>query len=559
VRYGSVCSGIEAATVGWHGLGWTPAWLSEIEPFPNAVLAHHYPSVPNLGDMTTIASRVRAGEVEAPDVLVGGTPCQAFSVAGLRRSLSDARGNLALSYVELADAIDAVRAARGEPPAYVLWENVPGVLSVKDNAFGCLLAGLVGADAPVLPPRGKWPRAGVVRGPARVAAWRILDAQWLGVAQRRRRVFVLARGGPRAWAVADALLPLEQGVQRDPPSRGAARAGAADGARGGAAGGGGRAGVAPPLTSSQAKSRGSSNDGAMCVPEVAWCLQERDAKGPDSDTKPGHLIPCLPILSFQQSSMDGKGTLGVDEDTQVLRPVKPQADHQFIGLPIPFDTTQITHPENRSKCEPGSPSPSLAQAGHPPAIAFQCHGNNVGPMGTLRSGNGGLTGGVPAVAFHVTQDPVSGEVAPALGCGNRQGCGTLGVATPIDPDDEQALRVLRRWNEGDAGFATPIAFGVKDHGADAGELAPTLRAGGFTNSHANGGVMPGVAQGMAVRRLTPRECERLQGFPDDYTAIPGAKDGPRYRALGNSMAVPVMAYLGKRIAAVEAALHDHRE
>lgn len=192
MEFGSICSGIEAASVAWSPLGWKAAWLAEIDKFASAVLAHHYPHVPNLGDMTTIARRVLTGEVSAPDVLCGGTPCQAFSVAGLRESLADARGNLTLKFVELADAIDHVRVRAGKPAAIVFWENVPGVLSTKDNAFGCFLAGLAGEDEPLQPPGGKWANAGAVYGPARAAAWRTLDAQYFGVAQRRRRVFVVA-------------------------------------------------------------------------------------------------------------------------------------------------------------------------------------------------------------------------------------------------------------------------------------------------------------------------------------------------------------------------------
>ncbi|HEM8640849.1 TPA: phage N-6-adenine-methyltransferase [Enterobacter hormaechei] len=192
MKYGSVCSGIEAASKAWEPLGWKPAWFSEIEPFPSAVLAHHWPEVTNLGDMTKIADAVRAGEVEAPDILVGGTPCQAFSIAGLREGLSDDRGQLTLSYVELANAIDAKRRERGEPESIIVWENVPGVLSSKDNAFGCFLAGLAGESSELQPAGGKWTHAGCVSGPERVIAWRILDAQFFGVAQRRRRVFVVA-------------------------------------------------------------------------------------------------------------------------------------------------------------------------------------------------------------------------------------------------------------------------------------------------------------------------------------------------------------------------------
>ena len=192
MRFGSVCSGIEAATMAWTPLGWEAAWLSEIEPFPCAVLAHHYPEVPNLGDMTTIATRILTGEVEAPEVFTGGTPCQAFSVAGLRQSLSDDRGNLSLKFVEIADAIDHVRTSRGDDPSIIIWENVPGVLSTKDNAFGCFLGALAGESVPLHAPGGRWSNAGCVYGPQRAIAWRTLDAQFFGVAQRRRRVFVVA-------------------------------------------------------------------------------------------------------------------------------------------------------------------------------------------------------------------------------------------------------------------------------------------------------------------------------------------------------------------------------
>lgn len=137
--------------------GWEAAWFAEIEAFPSAVLYRHYPHIPNLGDMTKLLERIRAGEVEAPDILVGGTPCQSFSVAGLRRSLTDERGNLSLTFCEIANEIDQIRTGKGQPPCIVVWENVPGVLSTADNAFGCLLGQLSGAGGPLLlpPPRSK--------------------------------------------------------------------------------------------------------------------------------------------------------------------------------------------------------------------------------------------------------------------------------------------------------------------------------------------------------------------------------------------------------------------
>ncbi|HDE2819621.1 TPA: phage N-6-adenine-methyltransferase [Klebsiella pneumoniae] len=216
--YGSICSGIEAATVAWEPLGWKAAWFSEIEAFPSAVLAERWPEVVNLGDMTKIAAAVRAGEVQAPDVMVGGTPCQAFSIAGMRNGLSDARGQLTLSYVELANAIDDKRIERGEEEAIFVWENVPGVLTSHDNAFGCFLAGLAGESCELKPSGGKWTHAGCVYGPQRTIAWIVKDAQYFGVAQRRKRVFVVA-SARKGFDPCQVLFESE-GVRRDtPPSR----------------------------------------------------------------------------------------------------------------------------------------------------------------------------------------------------------------------------------------------------------------------------------------------------------------------------------------------------
>lgn len=216
--YGSICSGIEAATVAWEPLGWKAAWFSEIEAFPSAVLAERWPEVVNLGDMTKIAAAVRAGDVQAPDVMVGGTPCQAFSIAGLRNGLSDARGQLTLSYVELANAIDDKRIERGEEEAIFVWENVPGVLTSHDNAFGCFLAGLAGESCELEPSGGKWTHSGCVYGPQRTIAWIVKDAQYFGVAQRRKRVFVVASA--RKGFDPGQVLFESEGVRRDtPPSR----------------------------------------------------------------------------------------------------------------------------------------------------------------------------------------------------------------------------------------------------------------------------------------------------------------------------------------------------
>lgn len=192
--FGSVCSGIEAVSVAWGDFA-KPLWFSEIEPFPSAVLAHHYPNVPNLGDMRTLPERIINREIPAPDVLVGGTPCQAFSVAGKRESLNDNRGNLTLVLIEILEAIDYVREKDGKAPCILVWENVPGVLSTKDNAFGCLVGRLAGAFEPLQPPGGKWTGAGYVHSEMRNIAWRILNAKHFGVPQSRRRIFLVAGAG----------------------------------------------------------------------------------------------------------------------------------------------------------------------------------------------------------------------------------------------------------------------------------------------------------------------------------------------------------------------------
>ncbi|TFH85242.1 DNA cytosine methyltransferase [Billgrantia azerbaijanica] len=405
MRYGSVCSGIEAASAAWGPLGWQPAWFSEIEPFPSAVLAHHWPHVPNLGDMTKLARRVLLGEVFAPDVFVGGTPCQAFSVAGMREGLSDERGQLTMKYVELADAIDLVRSRAGDPEAVIVWENVPGALSDKSNAFGCFLGALAGEDRELQPSGKRWTNAGCVYGPQRAIAWRVLDAQYFGVAQRRRRVFVVA--GARAGFDPAAVLFESEGVRRDTPPRREAREDTA-------------ADAAP----------GVDVRNGTITGEVAHTIQAG------------------------QHAPDPGGT--------------PHA----IAV-----TGDITHALNTANN--GKGCSEVRQVG----------------------GDGQVTGAIAASPGVQQQH----YVAQAVGFNARQ-----------DTD---------HWNE---------------------RTGP-LDTDGSTQA---------VHQGLAVRRLTPLECERLQGFPDNWTSVPyrgkPAADSPRYKAIGNSMAVPVMVWLGERIAAVDA-------
>lgn len=361
MKYGSVCSGIEAATVAWHDLGLSASWFSEIEKFPSQVLQHHYPEILNLGDMTLIRDKVKSGEVEAPDVLVGGTPCQAFSIAGLKNSLNDDRGQLTLEFVRLADEIDSARTICGLEPAIIVWENVPGVLNTKDNAFGCFLGALSGSGCELQPAGKKWTNAGCVFGPSRQVAWRVLDAQYFGVAQRRKRVFVVA----------------------------------------------------------------SAREGSVAK------------------------------VLFEQTGMSG-------------------------------NTTEIRE----------------AKKNNTEAVA-KC---------LTRRGAGGqnLDAETATFVIHGTQDPlVNKETAHFMGRNRGQ---------------ENAVLTVNK-------TAATLTRGFGDRGIDADQI---------TNGNC-------AIQFKGVRRLTPVECGRLQGFPDQYTNIPNAKDSPRYAALGNSMAVPVMRWIGERL------------
>ena len=449
MKYLSVCSGIEAATVAWHTLSWKPLAFSEIEPFPIKVLKHHYPDVPLHGDFTALRDQSWVGDA---DLLVGGTPCQAFSVAGLRQSLSDDRGNLTLEFVRLADAIDDIRRATGRKPAIIVWENVPGVLSVKDNAFGCFLAALVGNDAPLISTGGKWTNAGMVVGPKRSAAWRILDAQYFGVAQRRRRVFVIAGSGD-GFDPAEILFERE-GMRRDSAPRRKAR-------------------QEPSATIAACFDRQRSDEYGEA--DIASTMSARDYKDATD-------LVAQPMTQYGEIA----GTLSARHDSS------PCADRgqNMVAQAI------VVH---------GTQDPCVSD------IAF-AQGRN----------NGGENVLVQPIAFNSKDygSDATTDMSPtlrSLGAYDANGGGSMAVVQPVGTDCY--------------------------NGTITGDIACTM---GTTGSSVNASG-PTVMQSMAVRRLTPRECERLQGFPDDYTNIPKAADGPRYKALGNSMAVPVMKWIGKRI------------
>ena len=193
MRVGSICSGIEAASVAWGPLNFEFDWFSEISAFPAKLLKEKYPETPNLGDMCELPNKLRLGEIDAPDLICGGTPCQAFSLAGWKKGLEDVRGNLTLRFVDIVNENDAVRKIAGKPQTIVFWENVEGVLRDKTNAFGCLLASLAGYDDEIKLHK-KWPQSGLIRGPVRNVAWRVIDAKFFGLPQQRKRLYLIAGG-----------------------------------------------------------------------------------------------------------------------------------------------------------------------------------------------------------------------------------------------------------------------------------------------------------------------------------------------------------------------------
>lgn len=495
MRFGSVCSGIEAASVAFKPLGWTAAWFSEIEPFPCEVLRQRFPDVPNLGDMSDLPEKIRSGAVEAPDMLCGGTPCQAFSFAGKRLSLDDARGNLSLTFCEVADAIDCVRGERGLDAAIVFWENVPGVLVTKDNAFGCFLGQLVGADAPLSSGTGRWPSAGVVAGPKRKAAWRVLDAQYFGVPQRRRRVFVVASA--RDDFDPPQVLFERQGVRGDSPSSGDAGENAAAGSQGGIGECGEDSLIVGTLTARDAEKQFANNqsvDNGMSVVEPVVY----DMTHANDVIRESREVPTL------QARM---GTGG----NQVPLVISENGNSRAVDTRVspPIKTTSPCYCLNDQGGERMDVNIELAGT-----LRAETHGHN------------------PIVVHTHKESPCYCIAENTIGRLPKNGGNGLGVSEEI-------------------GF-TLNATGV--HGV----LAPDCitRGGSMmgpsTSSDAQ--IKAVFAASGRVRRLTPVECERLQGFPDNWTRIPWrgkdeelCPDAPRYKAIGNSWAVPCVRWIGRRI------------
>jgi len=430
MRYGSVCSGIEAATMAWHPLGWKAQWFSEIEPFPSAVLQHHYPETPNLGDMTLIHSNPIFNETTI-DVLVGGTPCQSFSVAGLRKGMEDSRGNLALEFCRIADKAK---------PQWIVWENVPGVLSSNGGKdFGSLLGALGELGYGF--------------------AYRVIDAQHFGVAQRRRRVFLIGHLGD--WRPAAAVLFESESLCRNIAESRSKRQKVTRAIEGSIVnngesgewwdGGQTAASLTTRCHDQYMPDKGHFSAVIQNEEKTALCFKVRGGVSENSGIQGG--VP---------GKSAGKGYLGSEEKSFTIATSPDQwlfEDKKTIVL----DRASFNQGQNAQyepKIEESNTTPTLVARG-------------------------------PHAVFPVAVDMYN--------------------------------------------------MSIND------KTSQTLSSSASDINHTGGTI-----QNARVRRLTPVECERLQGFPDNFSNIPYRKkeespDGPRYKALGNSMAVPVMAWIGQRI------------
>ena len=443
----------------WHPLGWTPAFFSEIEKFPSAVLAHRYGSnlpgdapstngVPNLGDMT----KFQEWDDHAIELLVGGTPCQSFSVAGLRAGLADPRGNLMLTYLAIA--------ARYQP-RWLVWENVPGVLSSNSGRdFGTFLTGLGELGYGF--------------------AYRVLDAQFCrahghewAVPQRRRRVFVVGYLGD--WRRAAAVLFDTSSLRGDSPPRREA------GQR-----------VAPTIS---ARTKGGGGLGT-----------DFDLDG-GLISSTGNVAHCL--------NAGGMGRQDYETETMVAHALRAGG----------FDASE----DGTGR---GTP---LIPVAPPVAVTLT--------RGAESSGKGGYAGRRQEDDSNLVAEPIV-----MMERGRADG-------PQLETRQDGTANAILTPNGGRGGLGVgAVAFNPKAGGNPT--IGKSYLDDGSTYTLDTDCTSVAVQQAWAVRRLTPRECERLQGFPDDFTAIPHrgkpAADGPRYKALGNSMAVNVMRVIGERIAMVEA-------
>lgn len=563
--FGSLCSGIEAASVAFAHLGWKAAWLSEVDVPASQVLAYHYgatapvfpldPDAPGLkekerkdrrnaikaaaraqwgdrltnwGDMTAVRAMIAMGEAEAPEIIVAGTPCQGFSIAGLRGGLNDDRSNLALEYIRIVDAVDRRRRFNGEEPCVTLWENVPGVLSDKTNAFGCLLAGLAGEDVPLVPAGRKWSNAGIVLGPRRAVAWVVKDAQYFGLAQRRKRVFVVASA--REGFDPGAVLFEFDGVRRDfAPSRGAEKdlAASLTASLGGCSGKDGIEGRVVPealVGSDLTKGFRLVSFGEYVDDELASTMQSRDYKYVTDVVAQAYAIQAGALRTNPLSGPDG---MGVQEDQAYTLEARADVQRVAYAFPAEMSSTQFAIEGDLAQALAVTHNQAICVTGDIPHT-LKAEGFDASEDGTGRG-----------------QSIVAVQISPTLRAGANKTGGDRPPGTDVDTCETlipYALEVLPI-------NTTQITSPENGSNPQWGDECFSLAAG----NHPPAVALKSEGVIWAVRRLMPVECERLQGFWDDYTLnLPGGKkaaDGPRYRQLGNSWAVNNVRWIGNRIEA----------
>lgn len=608
--YGSVCSGIEAATVAWHPLEWKPAWFSEIEKFPSAVLEHHYPHIENRGDMT----KFKEWNNGAIDLLVGGTPCQSYSVAGLRKGLADPRGNLMLTFGSIAAKYR---------PTWLVWENVPGVLSSNGGRdFGTFL--------------------GMLEELNYIVDVDILDAQYFGLAQRRRRVFVCAqhlddllkqRTNSSALTITQCLMQILQGIlvgaypeyERLPENSASARL-----SRDGVLrriklfkmlGGEGhwqmlQSNLAGALAKCRAEAKNSEGSGGEKGKELTAedLLMDLKADLPSLPTEESLnkslADACEAMKLFTTSTSTNittslqislfKAALNIASLTLHLSGLSPSSsDSELSNLTTLMEYMNYARQASRDLFA----DPRWIREGRDLIREAERHEEAFGHLGNWRS----------AAAVLFERHSLSGDIAPSRKAGQAvaaltaNGVGTCGaddnqgqtghlipfdyqssgeygggqVSVTLSARDYKSAKDLCVSITGEITHALNTANNGKGRSEDgAGRGVPTIAhsmvpyeqqgrrvqserfvAPTLMSNPAGGVKLEPVLDErlLIVRRLTPVECERLQGFEDDYTLIPWrgknanqCPDGPRYKSLGNSMAVPVMRWIGERIKQVEA-------
>ena len=445
MRYLSICSGVGTDRLAWDGLGWECAGFAEIEPFPFAILAHRYPEVRNYGDFTAIPA-----DIGPVDLLVGGTPCQSFSVAGQRAGLDDPRGNLTLEFARLA---------RRLRPRWIVWENVPGVLSSDQGRdFAAILTAFRECGYSV--------------------CYRVLDAQHYGVPQRRRRVFVVGHLGDD-WRPSAAVLLESEGMSGHPAT------------------------------------------GQTAGEGVAWTL------GGGAGSRGGHGTRLLTQCDLDRATFIPVDLPAISGNVTTTWGAKNATNHEeACSGALIHGYAPDQSPTLQADC--GS---RVRNADVPLLAGTWWNGDDTAPCLTRKHDHRMPDAGM----FSAVLQPMLFDLAQITSKLNYSQARPKNMVPPLNTVSQMhvALDIMMSNNGGSVYVAEEVAYTLDQNQPQA------------------------VARSTVVRRLTPRECERLQGWPDDHTLVPyrgkPASDAPRYKAIGNGMAMPVLRWIGERIAAWERA------